>query len=335
MTATSSIVSETDRMLAPAAALLRALADGVAPAEAQERVAALARDGLSLELLWDELPADGSVHYDLLLRGARDAGTLSLAYCADRGLPFALRGSHRWRDRDLVRVHGVTLTVDEAMVALEVLWREARLIQRVIDSAIVKATLQRAPIDLERDEHQAAVDAFRAARGLATPEETGAWLRDRGFAPGQLLELACDDEVMRRLRARVAGDQIERRFAARPADFDRVELVWFEAPERVVRELVAAIAAGALSFHDAADQALAGRGGAIVYATVRRGELPDGFAPVFAYPCRGRWAVARVRAVHAAVLDDATREAIAAACFEDWLAAERGRADIAWNWGPG
>jgi len=327
--------NDTDRMLAPAAALLRALADGVAPADALEQVAALASAGVSIDLLWDELPADGSVHYDLLLRGAGDTGTLSLAYCADRGLPFALRGSHRWRDRDLVRVDGVVLTVDEAMVALEVLWREARLLQRVIDSAIVKAALQRAPIDLERDEHQAAVDAFRAARGLTTPAATDAWLRDRGLAPGQLLELACDEEVLRRLRARVAGDRIEGRFAARPGDFDRVELVWFEAPEGVARELVAAIAAGALGFYDAADQALAGRGGAIVYASAWRAELPPDVASVFAYPRHGRWAVARVRAVHAAVLDAATRDAIAAACFEEWLAAERARADIAWNYGPG
>jgi putative peptide maturation system protein len=237
-------------------ALLADLArDAVRPADALARVAALraAHPGVEIELVWEETPADGSLHYDLLLRGGPEAaGTLSLSWCPDGALPFALRGAHRWSDRDLLRVDGVPFTVPEAMIALELLWREARLIDRVIDSAIVKRTLLREPIDLDEEAQQAAVDAFRAARGLTTASATSAWLRDRGFAVEQLLELACDEAILAALRARVARPALEGRLGA------------------------------------------------------------DGLA----------------------ALDPARRAALERELFEAWLAAERRRAAIEWNWGP-
>jgi len=322
----------------------RALArDRATPDEALQRLAPLrAQHGsLAIDLVWDDGPPDSAVHYDLLLRQQGDDGTVSLSFSPDDALPFPLRGAQRVSDRDLVRVDGMTLHVADAVVVLEMLWREVRLLERIVDTAIIRRTLQRDPIDLDAADAQAAVDAFRTAQGLLTAAATETWLRDRGLAPDQLAEIACDALLFRKLRHRTVGAAVDERFRASAASFDRVDLVWFEASsETAARELARAIAGGDRDFFAAADETLAQRGrGAISYGSELRDQLTatDPLVPGATVALRvgaRPFGVARVRAIHPAVLDEATRDALETALFDEWLATERRRARVEWNWGP-
>ena len=324
-------------------AFLQALAsERVAPPDALERLAALraALPALTIDLVWDTGQADGAVHYDALIRGPSADQTVTLSVSPDGGLPFPLRGAHRWTDRELVRVDGTELGVADAMTALEGLWREARLLERIVDTAIVRRELDRAPIALDEADTQLALDRFRSAHGLLTAADTDAWLRSHGLAPDQLVAIACEALLLERLRHRTVGDAVATRFAASPADFDRIDLVWFEAPsEAAAGDLAGAIAGGADDFLAAADRTVAARGrGSITYGTERRERL--GTAAVLTagavLPLRlsGRPVVARIRSVTPAVLDDATRQALETALFDGWLAEQRARAVTDWNWGP-
>jgi hypothetical protein len=49
------------------------------------------RTPVKIDVLWDQEAVTGSVHYDALLR-VPGWGSVSIGYCSERGLPWALRG---------------------------------------------------------------------------------------------------------------------------------------------------------------------------------------------------------------------------------------------------
>ena len=63
---------------------------------------------------------DSSRHFDVLLTDAD--GTYTVSFAPAGGLPWPLRGVHRWNEGDLLRVNGTTLRVQQAIASLDFLW---------------------------------------------------------------------------------------------------------------------------------------------------------------------------------------------------------------------
>ncbi|WP_327010379.1 TIGR04500 family putative peptide maturation system protein [Dactylosporangium sp. NBC_01737] len=211
-------------LLPEAVALLRAATAGKAgTADTRARVEALRarHPGAGLRLLWQREEYDGSLHYDLLIR--EPGGTVSLSWCPDDGLPWPLRGVQRGGEMLLVRVNGVALEVADAVAYLDLLWREAPLRERLVDSCLVREAVNGE--ELDDAGLQAAADAFRRARGLLTPEATRAWMAAEGLSDQQFEELVAHQALVARLRERVTAGAVDAEVAAGARRHDRLRLV--------------------------------------------------------------------------------------------------------------
>ncbi|MEU6412580.1 TIGR04500 family putative peptide maturation system protein [Microbispora sp. NPDC046933] len=210
-------------MLTETLEFLRGL-DGVEPAQARERLDDLrARfPDVVFRLLWQREEYDGSLHYDLLAR-TPDGETVSLSRTAGQELPWPLRGLHRVSENVLCRVDGMDVRVDQAVALLDFLWQERPLMDRIVESALLRGLLEEQPAELDATALQAAMDAFRRARGLLTPEATEAWMAERGLSHEALEEIVAEQAALARLRARVPGLEEHLRERRRTA---KVEWFW-------------------------------------------------------------------------------------------------------------
>lgn len=329
--------------------LLRALADeGARPDRAMARLSTLqaAHPALGVDLLWEEEAYDASVHYDLLLARAGE-GTVSVSYCAERGVPWPMRGVHRWREGDLVRVNETFLTVERAVATIDFIWDQAPIVERLIDACLVDQELARHPIELSDAELQRAMDAFRRAHRLYRADETHRWMERRGLSMEALEKLVAGEALVARLRERVAAGQVETYFEAHRAELDAARIARFAAADLTdgVR-IAAAIRESRLDFYAAAErQAMAADGttcGGALFETVRRGEAPPGLADVFAaeigevigpVATDEGFAIVRVLDLIPARLDGPTRLAVERRLFAAWLEERRRTARIEWFWG--
>ncbi len=316
------LAATADRAVAATPATLRAeIRAALAPCpEVEHRVVATwdahrARHDATVIVLDDEL--GGAL--TLEVRGTRDE------------LPLTLLATQRWSERDVVRVDGHTLAVDDVIAALDFLWSDVRIATRLIDMLLLRDELERAPIDLSDQALQDGVDGFRARNGLCTVDETTAWLHERGLSLADLEELVARElELAAAARRRVAAD-VDTYFAAHRDDFDAIQLAHVSAPDRdgaaaAARALLAGqLPAGATELHvttlaahtlDAADRALAVR-------------TPSSPAPLR----DGRWQATVILARHPAALTPATRAEVETRLTTVSLAAARTRAVIEWNWG--
>src|SRR5215470_14545278 len=153
---------------------LRDLAhDGARPEQAKQRLRAVQEKspGIALDLVWEEEGYDQSVHYDVLLHLAHE-GTVSLSFCPDRAVPWPLRGVHRSRDGDLLRVNATVMRIDQAIGCLDFIWNEDRIVDRLISVCIIQEELEKNPLELSEAELQHAMDAFRRAHRLYRAEDT-------------------------------------------------------------------------------------------------------------------------------------------------------------------
>src|SRR5262245_52676270 len=116
--------------------------ESVRPEEARARLRLLqdSHPRARMELLWEEEACDYSVHYDTLLHFAGE-GTISLSFCPERTLPWPLRGVHRWREMDLVRVNAKVLNVRQAIVFLDFIWNEAPILTRLVNACLIQEPL--------------------------------------------------------------------------------------------------------------------------------------------------------------------------------------------------
>src|SRR5438128_6422622 len=113
--------------------------EGVRADEARSRLQPLRRrhPDLGIDLLVEEQAYDRSLHYDALLYRVGE-GTVSLAYCPERAVPWPLRGVHRWSEGDLVRINAKVLQVDQAMACLDFIWDEAPVIERLVNTCLIQ-----------------------------------------------------------------------------------------------------------------------------------------------------------------------------------------------------
>jgi putative peptide maturation system protein len=331
---------------------LRTMArEGTAPEEARARLRPLRgrHPDTPLDLLWEERAYDAFTHYDLLLQLPGE-GTVSLSFCADGGLPWPLRGVHRWSEKHLVRVNHIVLKVDQAMACLDFIWEEAPVMQRLLDACLIQEALEKDPVELSAEELQRALDAFRRAHRLYTAEDTRRWMERRGLTHEKLERLVGDEAKIARLRDRIAAGRVDDYFEEHRADFDTARIARMQFPdnESAVRTL-RQIRSGELDFCEAAEHLFqtaeerpSGAPAELFAVLRRRHTSPELGAAVFAAapgdllgPVRTDegHAVVRVLSVTPARLDEPTRAAIKKILFEEWLEERRRAARIEWYWG--
>jgi putative peptide maturation system protein len=338
------------RAVLEAAAQVRTLAgEGARPGEALARLKGLqaAYPALGVDLLWEEETYDASVHYDVLVHRSGE-GTVSVSYSPDRGVPWPLRGVHRWREGDLVRVNETFLTVERAVANLDFIWDQAPIVERLVNACLIDHELTRNPIELPDEEIQRAMDGFRRARRLYRAEDTHCWLEQRGLTPEALESLVTNEVLVAHLRERVTDGQVEGHFAEHERDFDTARIARFEmsaAPDAA--STATSIRDGRLDFYAAAErQALVGDGtgpASALFEIVRRGEVsPELAAAVFGaevgqvvgpVATEGGFTIVRILDLTPARLDAPTRRAIERRLFDAWLEARRRDAQIEWFWG--
>jgi putative peptide maturation system protein len=330
--------------------LIALVRDAARPGEAQARLQAIRKwyPHTRIDLVWEEEPYDGAVHYDALLRRPGE-GTVSISYCPDRVLPWPLRGARRWSERDLLRVNQQVLEVGQAIGCLDFVWDDRRIVDRLVNVCLIQEALAKGLFQLTDDELQEAMDGFRRARGLYTAEETLRWMARRGMSHEQLEAYVRDDATVAALRRRVTAARVAPYWAAHRADFDAAGIARIDFADEAEAHCVAEqIRAGGRDFFETAQHrflAAGGRGDEArpLLVRVRRREMPavlaaavfaaspgDVVGPVFA---GDGFAVVRVLAHHPADLDAATRRAVEHLLFDEWLEERRRHAVIEWNWG--
>lgn len=312
--------------------------------------------GVGLRLVWQREEYDGSLHYDLLITRPGE-GTVSLSYCPADGLPWPLRGGHRASEKLLLRVNGVEMEVGDALACLDFLWDphptatalsgQLPLAERLVTACLVRQEVEAAPQDpaaLDGAELQAAMDAFRRARGLLTAAATTQWLDRRCLSHRDLEELVAHEAAVRRLRRQVTdarGYFTEHRHHFDTAHLNRVVFARREDAVRLVEE----VRSGG-GFHAALERAvLDGRVPlpAGLFCAVRRAELDTDVArAVFAarpgstlgpFDAGTGHTVLRLLAHRPAEFDRATADLVERQLFARWLDGLRRTARIEWFWG--
>jgi putative peptide maturation system protein len=335
--------------------MVRLAGERLSPQEGERRLRGVAREsqGVELDVLWEREAMNGAVHYDALLR-VPGRGTVSIGYCPDRGVPWALRGAFRWSENEMLRVNEKRMTIPDVVALLDFLWDTPYLTERLVETALVAEALERDPAAFEptREELQAAVDGFRKRRGLFTAEATMRWLEQHGTTVQSLEKLVEGFARATRLRDSVTAGQEEAYFAAHRADFDEAVIARIVVPGRErALSLCAGLRAGELDLVDAATMALRAPQRADLpwqqppplLARVRRGALPEERAAAIFGAAPGTvldpldtpagHEVLVVRAIEPATFDAATRRAVRDRLFEAWLAERRSAAKIEWIWG--
>lgn len=330
--------------------------DDADPVAARERLDGLRErhPDVRLRLVWQREAYDGSLQYDLLI--ARAAGdVISLAFCPDRTLPWSLRGGHRASERLLLRVNGVPMEIDQAIASLDFLWDEAPLTDRLVTACLIRQELEEAPVALGAQELQAAMDAFRRARGLLTVAATEAWMAHRGLSHRGLEELVAVEAAVAALRRRETASQVTTYFEENRQQLAAVRLASLVFPSQAAAlDALSDIRDGADFFAVAerwfamgaigapsAPGVLASSAG--IFALKRRDELAESVASqVFEagpgatlgpFATDGGYEVVKVIAIEDAVLNDATVALIEQRLFARWLASRRRSARVEWFWG--
>lgn len=341
--------------------------EGMAPSHAHGRMNALRsrHPSASIELVWDEQAFDGSRHYDALVRPPGFDGTVSLSVCHDQALPWPLRGLQPWRDSELLRVNGVVMPVEIAIKNLDLLWQRKPLMQRLIDSCLVEAELERRQIEVTDAEVQAAVDDIRRRRGLLTAADTHAWLAESGMSMQGLTDLAGRLARAAKLRELIVAEDVEYCLETRREDFDRINTRVLQTPDaRTARQVADAVRDGSRSFlHAAEDAVFADATGRtqFFYRKEQRHRLAarmsqeaslfDGKEPSYARVSEQTSSfkagdllgpivegderlLINIVSVEPADRNPHLRSAVVTRLFDEWLREQRQKARIEWFWGP-
>jgi putative peptide maturation system protein len=341
--------ADLDTVVSEALTYVRRLVrDGVEPTAALAGLAALKKrhPDTPMDLVWVQEPYDGSVHYDALIH-AEGEGTVSLSFAADEGLPWPLRGVQRWQDRNLARVNGGVVTVDQAIAQLDFIWDEVPLVRRLVNTCLIQEVLKREPIAVDDADLQQAMDSFRRARGLFTAEDTHHWLADKALSAEKLEQLLMDQATLRKLRARVAAGRVEEYFLANRDELAEVGLLLLDFPDEgralaALDELRRGETFVAVAERALVEAVSRGEQAPVIESLVLRRreavtfELPIAVAPgdvLGPVPGKRGAALVQVVAVQPACLDKRTRQAVEQVLFEDWLAERRKAARIEWYWG--
>ncbi len=315
------------------AEVAEALDQATDPADARARVARLRQrhTGTDLSLTVDVEPYDASAAYHVSIHD-RGGPAWSLAKAPSGGLPWPLRGVVRSTERDLLRVGERVLQVDEAIACLDHVWSDERLTERLVAATLVQQAIEERSLTLDARELQAAVDAFRRAKGLHTTETTRTWLERQGLALAGLVELARGSALVARLRAQVVAEASAKEVANLAERLVNVHVAWTEPADRDT--------AAAFATDPATVIAAARNGRNTGIARWRAEDVPELFATLLDAPVDEVVRIADGR-IHAVVLartraiseDPDTQRRLEQLIFEQWLAARRAQVQVEWLWG--
>ena len=150
---------------------------------------------------------DSSQHFDVLLTDAE--GTYTVSFAPADGLPWPLRGIHRWSEGDLVRVNGTTLRIQQAIACLDFVWERNDLLEHLINVCLVEEELAtREPFPVGDTDLQVRLDEFRRARGLFAAADTHEWLALHGISQRQLERRLVDELRVELLAEQTVGDAV-------------------------------------------------------------------------------------------------------------------------------
>lgn len=299
----------------------------------------------SVDLVWDEEAFDGSFHYDALVRPANAGKTMSLSVCPDGELPWVLRGLQRWRDSELLRVNNVTLSVEQAITQLDVLWNSPGLMQRLIDHCIVEGELQRRDLQVSTAEIQQALNGLRRQRGLLTAAALQAWMESAGVTRATLQELATKLALRAKLRESIAAPRMKVPADSQLRQLDEIKVAVLEVGSEADAVYAAEVVrAGQMRLPEVAQELfLRASSNGQVQITLREDarhalaaqlegcELAAGAVHVQAVGDGYR--VVHVLGVKPADAGSQMTQRLKAKLFDDWLAEQRRAARIEWFWG--
>jgi putative peptide maturation system protein len=328
----------------------RATLAGSTPDQARAALAELADrwPELTIRLVASAEAYDGQVHFDALATAPE--GTCTVSFAPAGGLPWPLRGLHRWSEQDVLRVNGTVLPVEQAIACLDFVWDRPHLLRHLIDVCLVEEELdRRGRGGIDDGELQRELDRFRRARGLLTPAATHAWLAAHGLTHEQLERQLADQVRVSRLVRELFDDEARRLAREQRGRYARLPVAVATAPdERPVRELRNRLGAGAGPPAVPLDWLAGGGPGEreVRHATVGREDVPEPVVALFAdeapagavtgvYPSDGRHAVAvKLGPAVPAEPTEHTVDRVRQHLFRDWLRDRRTTADVEWYWGP-
>jgi putative peptide maturation system protein len=331
--------------------LMTSTLEGARPEEARARFRLFHEQHpkTEMELIWEEEPYDRSIHYDILFHLAGE-GTVSLAFSPERSLPWPMRGVQRLNEGDLVRVNNVLLNVSQAIVCLDFIWGEARIINRLVDACLIQEVLDKDPIQLSETELQFAMDGFRRAHKLYRAEDTRRWMERYGMTHKQLEHYIADEAIIVKLRDRITARHIEDYFETHRPDFETARIARIEFGDKdSAARAIERIRTDEEDFYEVAQRNFLSRtersetAPGEIFAIIRRSQEPSELeAAVFAAapgealgPIRSAdgYSVIRVLSFTPPRLDEPTRNTIKKILFEEWLEERRRAARIEWFWG--
>lgn len=329
-----------------ALALLVTLREERVPVEeAMERLRPLKErhPGHWINMVWERETFGDSIHYDILIGDGR--GTYSLSYCADEETPWAVRGTQRINESLVVRVNDEPVYIHQAITSLDHAWHTLHVGRHLMDMCLVDKELRLNPVEVTDEELSDALTSFRRTRRLFTVAQVERWMRDHG-TPQVQLEAHLRDQVARaKLRQRVAAGREEAYFQEHRAGFERVQVARLYASDQdEALRLYEQLRQAPESFlRVAQERFLAGGQDDGLFVTLQRSELHreqaellfagepgQVIAPV---PSGEGYELMQVLRFLPAQLDDATRQQIRNALFEQWLEERRRTARVEWFWG--
>ena len=117
------------------------------------------------------------------------------------------------------------------MGLLDILWREAPISERMINTCLIKEELSCNPIDVSQEELQEGMDALRRGHRLYTPDDTTRWMRQHGTTQATLERMVSEHLATELLRKRIVAGQIAEYVASHIRDFDIAHIARIEFME--------------------------------------------------------------------------------------------------------
>ena len=242
----------------------------------------------------------------------------------------------------------VALEVNDEHIGLASVLRQAKFTRQLqffhdaVDAALIRQAAARQGLEVSDEELQQAADDFRVENNLYDAETTEAWLL-ANYLSQEDWEAALGDRMLAlKLRDALTAQKIEQHFAENRLSFDAAAISQLVVKEEgVARELRAQIVEDGADFHALARQFSIDEGtkmaGGFV-GLVQRTEMEAAIeAGVFGaqpgkvvgpFKVDAGWSLIKIETQHRGQLNDATREAIQAQLFDEWLKEQRRKARI-------
>jgi putative peptide maturation system protein len=219
--------------------------------------------------------------------------------------------------------------------------------QRLIDSCLVEAELQRRDVEVTPEDVQTTIDDMRRRRGLLTIDDTRTWLAESGMSLHGLTDLATKLARAAKLRDLIVGKEVDAYLEQHRRSFDVVTVRVLQTPnQRVASDTAQAVRDRTGTFMDVAQAAFTqdatGRT-SLFYRKEPRHRLEAKLGAEAATLAAGaligpvaegnEHTLIHVVSIEPAERNAGLRSRVVAKLFEDWLREQRKAARIEWFWG--